>query len=439
MKQQAGSNRESTFASRGGSAGRATGRPCDSFTQDEAHSGTETAKKAALELLEYCRTNQWAGYDPYDGLRSPYLDRLPFLQNRAGRLVVIQFMKRSMLNLRPLFAIGGDQNPKALALFASSLIRFLEIGLTQDEETARSVLKQLISKRTVLNGHTGWGYNFDWQNRTLLVPRFTPNIICTSFAGNALLDAYDAFRDASFLEQAKSAGGFIMKGLNITEGGAGICFSYTPLDKAQVHNANLLAAAFLARLFALTGEQELFDHAYEAVRFSAGSQAPDGSWPYGTNQKQKWIDNFHTGYNLVALHRFGRFTGREDFKKNIDRGFAFYRTHFFEEERIPKYYHDRLYPIDIHSIAQSIITLVELRECHSGNLDLARSVWEWACRNMKDKDGYFYYQKKKFYTNRISYMRWSQAWMLLALATFLKVSRRGKPQKSESGQSITRC
>ena len=40
--------------------------------------------------------------------------------------------------------------------------------------------------------------------------------------------------------------------------------------------------------------------------------------------------------------------------------------------------------------------------------------------NMRDREGYFYYQVQPFYKNRISYMRWSQAWMLLALSTLLE-------------------
>jgi len=39
---------------------------------------------------------------------------------------------------------------------------------------------------------------------------------------------------------------------------------------------------------------------------------------------------------------------------------------------------------------------------------------------MWSKKGYFYYQKHRFYTNKISYMRWSQAWMLLAISRNLR-------------------
>jgi len=40
-------------------------------------------------------------------------------------------------------------------------------------------------------------------------------------------------------------------------------------------------------------------------------------------------------------------------------------------------------------------------------------------KNMWDDRGYFYYQVHPAYRNRISFMRWSQAWMLLALSAIL--------------------
>lgn len=380
---------------------------------DKTH---EKIKKATLNLFEYCKLNNWAGYDPYDGLNSPIFERFPFLQNRLSRLIFIQFMKRSKINFRTIMGISKGQNPKGLALFSSSAVKLLDIGLINDSDVVISVINQLISKKTPNQPYMCWGYNFDWQQRRLLVPKYTPNIICTTFAGNALLDAYEKFDDPSYLEMAVSAGDFIISGLNITENNKGICFSYTPLDRSQVHNANLLGVAYLARLFSISGNKEFFDYAISAAKFSVAKQASDGSWPYGENEVQKWIDNFHTGYNLVALQRFSRYTRNKEFEGNIRKGFKFYISNFFTDGCLAKYYHNSLYPIDIHSIAQSIVTLLELKELdENNNMELALSLCQWGIDNMKSKEGYFYYQKKRFYTNRISYMRWSQAWMLYAL------------------------
>jgi len=40
-------------------------------------------------------------------------------------------------------------------------------------------------------------------------------------------------------------------------------------------------------------------------------------------------------------------------------------------------------------------------------------------RHLWDRRGFFYYRALRFWTIRTSYMRWSQAWMLLALATLV--------------------
>jgi hypothetical protein len=78
--------------------------------------------------------------------------------------------------------------------------------------------------------------------------------------------------------------------------------------------------------------------------------------------------------------------------------------------------------VDIHCVAQSIITLVALKDLNPSNMELARSVFQWAMNHMWDEQGFFYYRVLRSYTNRISYMRWSQAWMLLAMSALLPES-----------------
>ncbi len=117
------------------------------------------------------------------------------------------------------------------------------------------------------------------------------------------------------------------------------------------------------------------------------------------------------------------------------RGFEFYRTHFFREDGAPRYFHDRTYPIDIHCVAQGIITLTEFRQLHPSSLPLASKVLQWALDNMWDEQGFFYYRVLRFTTIRTSYMRWSQAWMLLALATLLKDLEPGAADAIRNGSA----
>ena len=63
------------------------------------------AESVTQKLLNYCRTNDWAGYDPYDALNSELFKSLRLLDFRIPRLVLTQGLKRSPINLRPLLLV----------------------------------------------------------------------------------------------------------------------------------------------------------------------------------------------------------------------------------------------------------------------------------------------------------------------------------------------
>lgn len=99
-------------------------------------------------------------------------------------------------------------------------------------------------------------------------------------------------------------------------------------------------------------------------------------------------DNFHAGYNLCALKSISQFDGTCEFESHMRHGFEFYRKHFFRKDGAPKYFYDRTYPIDAHCVAQSIITLIALRDFDRGNVKFAHSVLSWAVSYMWDRQGY---------------------------------------------------
>jgi len=388
----------------------------------QVRTSAKDAESVTQKLLNYCRTNDWAGYDPYDALNSELFKSLRLLDFRIPRLVLTQGLKRSPINLRPLVLVPKSQNPKALALFLTSFLKLSKLGLLGDEDLAGMMVEKLVGLRSPNTPYYCWGYSFPWQTRTIVVPRGAPNIVCTIFVANALLDAYDVSCDSRCLNMAISAAGYIL-GLFWTESDTVASFSY-PLSslRSQIHNANFLGAAYLCRVYKYCGQKKFLEPALKAARFSASKQQEDGSWHYGEWPTQKWKDNFHTGYNLSALRSIGRYYETSEFESNVALGFKFYREHFFREDGAPRYFHDRTYPIDVHSVAQSIITLLEFRDLDEGNLQLAHSVFKWAKANLWDERGYFYYQKLPWGTIKIPYMRWGQAWMLLALSSLLEQS-----------------
>jgi hypothetical protein len=372
-------------------------------------------------VLQYCQASNWGGNDPYDALNSRVVRALPFLDTKWVRLALTQAMKRSPINFRPLLLVPKTQNPKGLALFLSAVVKLTRSGLIQDGVEASDLATLLLRARSERNRHLCWGYSFDWQTRTKLIPAGSPNIVCTTFAANALLDAYEMLGLARYRDAALSAAQFVLNELYCAEGPLA-WFNYTPLERTQVHNANLLGAALLCRVASCAPEYDFVSPSLKAARFSADRQNADGSWYYGerNSPSQKWIDNFHTGFNLCAIRNVGKFAKTDEFEPCLKRGLAFFLNNFFEADGAPKYFHDRKYPLDVHSVAQSIITLVMLNDLNPKSLDLARTVLHWSLKNLWDDRGYFYYQKHRLWTNRIPYLRWGQAWILLALATLLE-------------------
>jgi hypothetical protein len=193
-----------------------------------------------------------------------------------------------------------------------------------------------------------------------------------------------------------------------------------PSMRSPIHNANFLGAALIGRVHQAKPADKFLQPALMAARYSVSRQNDDGSWYYGELPTQRWIDNFHTGYDLVALDDIGRYLRTDEFVGPVQRGFRFYREHFFRDDGAARYYHDRDYPIDSHCVAQSLITLATLKALDAGSGPLARAVIDWALAHLWDGGGYFYYQANLRFTNKLSYMRWTQAWMLLALSKFLR-------------------
>jgi hypothetical protein len=299
------------------------------------------------------------------------------------------------------------------------------------------MVDRLISLRSPGTAYWCWGYSFPWQTRTVVVPRGAANLVCTSFAANALLDTFERHHDTRYLDMAVSAAQYIVNELYWTDGGGTAGFGYPlPTVRASIHNANFLGAAVLCRVFKHTQDSAFLDPALRVARYSVRRQRADGSWDYGEMPQHRWIDNFHTGYNLCALQSIARDIETTEFAGCIRRGFLFYRARFFREDDAPRYFHDRTYPIDIHCVAQSIITLLTLGGVEPGSLGKALAVCRWSMTHMWDERGFFYYRVCRLGTNRTSFMRWSQAWMLLALASLLaelQTTRESRPSDAFRG------
>ena len=383
-----------------------------------------------LKLKRYCERENFKGWDPYDGLNSKVFQALPIKQWDLARLAWIQGFKRSPINFRKLLLVPKMHNAKGIGLFLSGYCNLYELAEqgNKDFGTKKEILVKINELANLLkelkdNNFSGacWGYNFDWQSRRLfLFPAFTPTVVATAFCVDALFKAYEITKDESIKNLALSSAKFVINDLNRTPHNSGFLFSYSSHNgNNTVFNASLLGAKILSLCYKYSGDENYKTIAEQAIKTVCESQSKDGAWVYGLLNTQLWIDSFHTGYNLDAISVYQECTGDNQFKEYLKMGFTYYIKNFFEKNGTPKYYNNKTYPIDIHCPGQLFVTLSKTNNFALFQ-DLASKVFDWTERNMQSSKGYFYYQLKKGISSKISYMRWSNAFMFNAMTYFIK-------------------
>jgi rhamnogalacturonyl hydrolase YesR len=363
-------------------------------------------------LLSYIESESYKGYDPYDALKSPLLNLPIFGHNKTFRFGFQQLLKRSPVNLRPLFIISKGYNPVTLGLCIQAYTYLIDVFPSQKKQFENKIdfliteLKKLIPK-----GFHGacWGYDFPWQARYAEIQAFQPTVVATGIITNALYISYKRTGNAEALNLCESASDFVLHDLHRTYDNGSFCFSYSPFDTQEVYNASAKGLRLLAQVYAETGDESLKTIAAEAVTYISNRQQPDGSWHY--SKAGKWIDNYHTGYVLDCLDEYYQLTGDTTIKMQLVKGFEFYQSNFFTPEGIPKLKVSKKHPVDCTAAGQSLLTLGKF-----DNTKMATLVAHWMIDHMQSPAGYFYYRKGTCLTSKVSFMRWSNAWMLAGLS-----------------------
>jgi glycosyltransferase involved in cell wall biosynthesis len=382
----------------------------------------ERLREAILLLEDHGNRQGWIGPDPYEGLNATRFTSL-LRRTPLGRRLVVQAVKRSPLDLRPLLGIAPTRNAATVAWAVSAYARgsFLPPDLQRERLDQATAL--LASMRLPDWEEACWSYPFDTQSRVFFYAKTDPNTIATSFAGMALIDAFERTGEARGLELARSVARFLVANVPQTEDPPGARFGYLVGDDSPIHNANTHVCALLARLVA-HGSEEYRDAIRAGLSWTIERQRVDGSWPYGERGDLDWVDGFHTGYVLDALRTCADTGVDERAEPAWRRGLEYWRTNLFAADGTPKYYDKETYPIDTQCAAQGIQTLA-LASAHDPScLEQAWRVFEWTMANMRRDDGLFYFQRRRHWINRVPHMRWTETCMYLALVHLLEADER---------------
>jgi len=395
------------------------------WSPEMQRSGCKMIQSSIMSLYTFVRENGWEGYDPYDGLNS---ELISFISSKSKwiRIFITQFNKSFPINLRSILRIQKGINIKGMGLFASAFLKLYKtIGdadFLKEAGFCLDFLKNKSLKGNYLN-HC-WGDYFKYQSLDGTSTVDTPDIVNTVVCASAFLEHYRVTGSKESLEIARSCKDFVIDNLYVNSDGKAF-FKYIPVNESDTvtFNACTHGVTLLCNVSKYSQDSKSWEIAKEVMNYVISKQKPNGAWYYSeVNGKERMQIDFHQGFILNDLYDYIKYMkpSEDKYMKALLKGAEFYKNEQFLPDGRAKWRWPRVYPIDIHNQAQGIITFSKLSEIKPEYLDFAKTIAQWTIENMQDETGYFYYQKWPFFINKIPYMRWGQAWMMLALSSLLE-------------------
>lgn len=384
----------------------------------------DTWLRAFSDLDAWLQKRNYKGWE-YDDLLASRLVNFLTSWGKYPRIAAVQIAKRIPLNLRAILGVPRLHSTKAFGFMVKGWIHhYVATGDPSNLGSVRFALGWLLENRSPGFDEFCWGNDYDYASRGGFIRRRHPTVVWTSHIQEAFFIANNALENVNYKDVIVSIGRFADRNLETIEDEKGVCLAYAPGIPEPIHNSNLLAAVALIRAWKLSGDDSMLHKAGKAVNWSQNRINRNGSWYYGDTSMLQWIDNYHTAYNLDCLCKVHELTdGRIGDMDIIRRTYAFWRDNLFTTEGIPKFYHDRKYPLDIQATAQAIESFARFSRYDPEALILARRVAAWAISNMRKRNGAFRYRIYRHWKNNLEAIHWGQSTMLSALGYLLYYSK----------------
>ncbi len=379
--------------------------------------------------------NGWEGCDPYD------IEDFIMTKKKNGELTesdanrVKQYNEVDPLLCREKLKIEKKINAKALGLLLSSYSNLYLVFnekkyLTKAEEIANWLMKN----RSAGYFKFCWGYPFDWQSK-IFIPKGTPSVVVSTIVGDGFWKLYQITKKEIYLDVCISICEFINEDLkcDIIDDDK-ICFSYTPLDNFHVHNANLFAGEFLARIGKEISNSEWIEAGIKTANYAISEQNDDGSIFYwGKIQESfspKHLDSYHSGFEIRSLINLYSHTGRIEIKVAAEKYLGFYLRNYIQTDGGTRQFalQKNDSQINIHGVAETILLLSSLVKENPELKSTLEKCINWTVNNLQHEEGWFGYMIKDERKIMIPYLRWGEGWMMRGMSEYFA------SKKIESGE-----
>ncbi len=320
--------------------------------------------------------------------------------------------------VRKAIGIKKQIYPQSLIFIAEGYLHlYRKTGDSTHKENAEKLIVTILENRNKEFSHHCWGQPYDWSSKQI-IPANTPRTTVTSQAGNLMIRAYEILEEEKYLDLANDIGLFFLHEMKRSyNSDTELCFSYTAVDNMRVYNPNMMASTFLHRLHNLTNEKTIYDIAIRSLSFVMNRQNEDGSWYYSFSEHDKpsIIDNYHTGYVIESIIIIKKIT-KDSFIYDVqlNKSIEYFADNLFTTDDIPKLRNDKIYPIDIQSCAQSILTFIQIKDIDEKYENRDFDLLKWTIENLYSNGHYYYRKYKSGMVDKTPYIRWGDAWMFKA-------------------------
>lgn len=393
----------------------------------------EDVQRHTLELLETIERENYQGYDPYDFYLSPYSRFFP------KSILFLHLQKFSPINIRPLLGIKKGMVTKVYGLMLDSYINLYT--LTHDERYKKETqdMYRLMMDAAIVNTteELGWGRNYPFKTGGEIHDNKKPLVYLDSRLGLSLIHYYDITHDEAILNDVKRVVTNLLRTGRVLKKDGYSFIGYSPDKNTRLtFNASMVAVELMMKYLDRSGQAtcviddiDICQLSHDVVRTMVHFQEPDGSWTYGFSSTGKTFmqKDFHQGFVIDSLYHVLSLVSDAELKEKgistYEKGYQFLKNVQIGKDGEFFWRYPQKYPIDIHNQAQGILSLSVNREDQS--LEALERIINYTFKHFwNKKKRCFYYQKWPFLKNRISYMRWCNAWMLYAQTEYLLKTKR---------------